>query len=105
MKTFFGILFSILVIYVIYFDLNHGTLPVAKGENTTTETSTEKTDQPFFEYKVRPGDTVLSIVERQKQGAISVPITKLVQDFKALNKGLEPNNIQIGKIYKFPKYE
>lgn len=105
MKSFFGILLSILVIYVIYFDLNHGTLPVAKGENSTVEIPAEKTNQPYFEYKVRSGDTVISIVEKHNQAQLSVPITTLVEDFKSLNKGLEPNKIQNGKIYKFPKYK
>jgi hypothetical protein len=105
MKKMAGVLLSILVIYVIYFDLNRGTLPA--GQSQSMEASTipsAESDAVFFEKKVNPGETVLSIIELNLDGPIPVSIDQVVSDFSELNNGLRPEEIKSGKTYKFPKY-
>lgn len=105
MKKLAGVLLSVLVIYVIFYDLNHGTLPA--GHNPSMEASTipsAETDAGFFEKKVNPGETVLSIIELNLDGPIPVGIDQVVSDFSELNNGLQPEEIKSGETYKFPKY-
>ncbi|MFF2447568.1 hypothetical protein ACFVSW_10720 [Neobacillus sp. NPDC058068] len=109
MKQLFGFLFAILIIYVIYFDLTVGTLPAAftqqrvdaKIETTTVKS---KTDIPSFEAKVKPGETVISIVEHKLKKPLPVSITDLINDFRKLNPSQSPEKIQIGSTYHFPDY-
>jgi hypothetical protein len=112
MKKLFGLLLSVLIIYVIYFDLTVGTLPSstpqpvdAKVENRTQQNIAKpKTNFPAFEAKVKPGDTVISIVENQLDQSLPVSISELIEDFKKLNPGKAPEKIQIGSTYIFPDY-
>jgi cytoskeletal protein RodZ len=112
MKKLFGLLLSVLIIYVIYFDLTVGTLPTsapqhvdAQVENTTKVNNNKpNTDIPAFEAKVKPGDTVISIVEKELDKSLPVSITELIEDFKKLNKGKSPEKIQSGSTYVFPDY-
>jgi hypothetical protein len=103
MKKLFGVLFSLLIIYSIYFDLTVGTLPHIGSEKAEAIIKTDSA-LPYFEAKVRPGETLITIVENQANKSISIPITDLISNFKSLNPGQAPEKIQIGKIYKFPKY-
>lgn len=48
--------------------------------------------------KVKPGDTVMSIV-----GSAGSP-DDIVKDFEALNPNVKANAIQAGTAYKFPVY-
>lgn len=103
MKKLFGALAILLVFYIIFFDLKHGTLPVAMEEPEIVSTAaTVKTS--FFEEKVRAGDTVLTIVENKLKAQIPVSINEVVTDFETLNEGISPEKIQIGKTYRFPDY-
>lgn len=107
MKKLFGILLSILVLYVIYYDLTVGTLPTSapKPVDAKVEQSTpSKTDLPSFDAKVKPGDTVISIVEHKINKSLPVPIPDLIEDFQTLNGGKSPEKIQIGSTYHFPDY-
>ena len=107
MKKLFGILLSILVLYVIYYDLTVGTLPTStpKPVDAKVEQSTpSKTDLPAFDAKVKPGDTVISIVEHKINKSLPVPIPDLIKDFQILNGGKSPEKIQIGSTYHFPDY-
>lgn len=109
MKTLFGILLSILIIYVIYFDLTVGTLPApANGqvEANATKTKIQKPNVaiPSFSEKVKPGETVISIVEHRLGKPLPVSISELIEDFQALNPGKSPEKIQIGSTYHFPDY-
>jgi hypothetical protein len=104
MKKLFGTLTILLVCYIIIFDLKHGTLPQA-SEKVTEEVNTAiSVDIPFFEEQVNAGDTVLTIVENRLEAPIPVSISEIVTDFKALNKGISPETIQLGKNYLFPDY-
>ncbi|MBU8879403.1 hypothetical protein BGM26_10445 [Bacillus sp. FJAT-29790] len=103
MKRLALFLITVLLIYVIYFDLNHGTLPVVKDQVIEAKSSIE-TSLPFFEKEVRPGETVLSVVERKLDGPLPVSISDVVTDFKILNNGLKPEELKSGQTYRFPDY-
>ncbi|GLB58216.1 hypothetical protein [Cytobacillus sp. NCCP-133] len=106
MKRIAGVLLSVLVVYVIYYDLNHGTLPA--GEEQVLEASTQPAETagvPYFEKKVNPGETVLSIVEINLDGPIPVSMDEVITNFSELNNGIKPEQIQAGQTYKFPKYK
>lgn len=108
MKKLFGLLFAILVIYVIYFDLTVGTLPSANSKQVDAKIETVRPQAepsiPSFEAKVKPGETVISIVEHQIDKPLPVSISALITDFQKLNPGKSPEKIQIGSTYHFPDY-
>lgn len=107
MKKLFGFLLTVLIIYVIYLDLSVGTLPAANPKQADAKVETikkHKTGMPSFQAKVKPGDTVISIVEHQLDEPLPVAITNLIEDFKKLNPGKSPEKIQIGSTYHFPDY-
>ncbi|MEH7124546.1 hypothetical protein V7122_19940 [Bacillus sp. JJ1532] len=105
MKRLALFLLSVLVIYVIYFDLTKGTLPIPTVDEPVIEAMAEnETLLPYFEKKVSSGDTVLSLVEKNINAPLSVSISKVISDFKILNNGLSPEKIKSGYIYKFPDY-
>lgn len=104
MKNFFGTLVILLICYIVIFDLKHGTLPQASEKTSEKISTTKSVELSFFEEKVKAGDTVLTIVENRLEAPIPVSITEIVSDFKALNEGITPEKIQIGKTYLFPDY-
>ena len=106
MKKFLGVLLSLIVLYAIYFDLTTGTLPQASSQKADAVIQTTKTTAtiPYFEAKVEPGETVLTIVEHQIKKPLPVSISKLIRDFQALNTGKTAETIQIGQTYRFPDY-
>ncbi|WP_338470263.1 hypothetical protein R4Z10_15865 [Niallia sp. XMNu-256] len=104
MRRLVAFLVIIMVLYVIYFDLSHGTLPAVTTEQKTEVKNDRAQSLPYFEKTVQNGDTVLSIIENQLEDSIPVPITEVVSDFKKLNDNLPPQEIQSGKKYKFPDY-
>lgn len=109
MKKVSVIIISALILYIIYYDLTTGTLPLMK-ENLQSQTvvaiaeSKDTDTKTFYEVKIKPGDTVLSIIEKNNPTE-KVSITQIIQDFKKLNLKTNPNKIQIGEIYKFPLYK
>lgn len=105
MKRFILFLVTILIGYIIYFDLTTGTLPSVTEQKTIAKERVEdKNTQNYFTYTVKAGETVLSIVEEQLDASIPVPINQVIIDFKKLNN-IEPEEIHIGKSYKFPNYK
>ena len=94
-----------LIIYAVYFDLTAGTLPEG-GEPERNEEVHEAAGSglSYIEQEVQPGDTLLSIMEDQS-GKIARPVDMVIADFKRLNEDISPQNLQIGKTYKFPLYE
>lgn len=105
-------LVSVLILYIIYYDLTSGTLPLMNNyfKNEITKTMAKENEEikkitkTYFEVKVQPGDTVLSIIEKNHPKK-TVEMTKIIQDFKKLNPKVNPEKIQIGKTYKFPIYK
>lgn len=118
MAIFFGI---IILLYSVYYDLNKGTLRLIYKEATvvTAEPQVNKPKSPtpedpepneasstktYVEMEVKPGDTVLSLVEDLLDGSIPVSIERVISDFEELND-VPPAKIQIGKTYKIPNYQ
>jgi hypothetical protein len=104
MKKLAGFLFLILVVYSIYNDLNSGSLPTPVSTNKIEAKTVSQETTPYFEQEIHPGDTVLSILERNLDGPLPVSITEAVADFQELNNGTPPEEIIIGNSYKFPNY-
>ncbi|WP_462412235.1 LysM peptidoglycan-binding domain-containing protein [Neobacillus sp. Marseille-QA0830] len=107
MKKLIGLLIAILIIYVIYFDLTVGTLGKSSPETTEVNaayTVEPETEIPSFSAKVKPGETVISIVEHHIDKELPVSISALIEDFEQLNPGESPEKIQIGSTYHFPDY-
>lgn len=111
MKRFLALIAAAVILYSIYYDMSTGTLPTASEpisesrEKVPEKKAKPKPALPYYEKKVTTGDTVLSIIEEQLDNPIPLPISKVVSDFEKLNNGTEPNEIQPGKIYKFPNYQ
>lgn len=111
MKKLGFLMVTIFLIYIIQYDIRYGTLIPVKAVPVSTQTAESsspgkaKTTAPYIKVKVKAGDTVLSIVEQLTHRSIPVSMDKVIADFKALNKGISPENIQIGKEYKFPVYK
>jgi len=104
MKRFVGLLITLIVVYSIYFDLSHGTLPKMEESKPTIAKPISNEAAVYFEKEVKTGDTVLSIIEDHLNKSVPVPISEVVSDFKKLNDGVAPQEIQPGKTYKFPNY-
>ncbi len=113
MKRLGLITITLIGLYSFYYDLSIGTLPKQKTEaaeeySIEPEPAQEPSaieKNPYKEVTVEPGHTVLSIVERLHDGPIPASIQEIVYDFKQLNHGMEPEEIQIGKAYRFPLYQ
>ncbi|WP_455662402.1 LysM peptidoglycan-binding domain-containing protein [Pradoshia sp.] len=86
-----------IVIYSVYYDLTYGTMPIA------TPAAVDKTNKTYYNIKVEPGDTVISLIE-EKEGTLPVPIEQIIEDFRSLNNGLNPEEIKIGQTYRLKDY-
>ncbi|MCI1593598.1 LysM peptidoglycan-binding domain-containing protein [Heyndrickxia oleronia] len=107
MKKILAFVAVIIVIYSIYIDLNFGTIPAISHASEVKENTKPSTAKKPFSYKeiiIKPGDTVLSVVEEVNKIPLSVSIDKVINDFIQLNNGIKPEEIQIGQIYKIPLY-
>jgi len=106
MKRFFAFLAIAFILYIIYYDVRIGTLPTTKGEKieAVEVITTTQNNNPFMEVEVKPGDTLLSIVEELNEGKKMSSIESVIKDFEMLNPDSEAALLQIGKTYKFPIY-
>jgi hypothetical protein len=104
MKRLVGVVFTVLVLYSIYYDLSYGTLPAVTTEQKSEIQKIPSNEIAYFEQTVEVGDTVLTIIENQLGQSLPVPISEVVTDFQKLNDDLSPHQIQPGKKYKFPNY-
>lgn len=104
MKRLVALLLAALTIFVIYYDLSKGTLPTDIEQSIEATSMKTDTTEPFFEKKVNPGETVLSIIEQKMNGPLPVSITDVIADFANLNNGLKPEELKYGETYKFPVY-
>jgi hypothetical protein len=115
MKKLAGLIVFIVLTYAVYNDLSIGTLPASNTQNLEISESAqkeniEKADRqnqleiPYFEHEVKPGDTVLSVLDSNSDTPLNVPVTQAVDDFKKLNDGTDPQKIKFGHTYKFPDY-
>lgn len=109
MKKLAAIFALMLVMIAIYNDVTIGTLPSfttqnAEKDNQMIFSETMEGEIPYFEHAVKPGDTMLSVLDSKARLPMDVPIAKAIADFKELNDGVEPQKIKFGKTYKFPDY-
>ncbi|TGA99603.1 hypothetical protein E4665_04575 [Sporolactobacillus shoreae] len=102
-KRIFTILFLV-ACWTSYSDLTSGSLPAGKTVATTAIQNQvkEKSAVPFQRITVAPGDTLLSVTERISNQV--PPITDVINNFSILNPSVDPNHLQIGKVYSFPVY-
>lgn len=103
MKRFLTGCSILLILYVIAYDLKIGTLPQAQPVNAEIQIN-EKSKGKYKTYQAVPGDTLISVVEKLNPDG-GFTITQMIKDFKSLNPGVNPENIQLGKTYKFPLYK
>ncbi|MBS4217140.1 hypothetical protein KHA96_02295 [Bacillus sp. FJAT-49711] len=107
MKRIAALIATIILIYSVYFDLTTGVIPRSSAESSAQMVDVQTIPvqhDPFIEIEIKPGDTVISIIEKLLQGPLPVPISQVVSDFEELNNGTKPEQIQIGEKYKFPVY-
>ncbi|RIW31038.1 hypothetical protein D3H55_15620 [Bacillus salacetis] len=115
MKRLYVFLLFMIITYSIYYDLKAGTLPrseeaavtVNVNEQQPLEITPEETNESkidFVTVEIKSGDTILSIMEEALDGPLPVSIDQLIEDFKFLNEGQSPHEIQVGKDYKLPVY-
>ncbi|MCH1624947.1 hypothetical protein [Fredinandcohnia quinoae] len=105
MKKLVALLSPFFILYIIYFDLKVGTLPIAESAAKTQEdVITQTASTPSKLIKIQPGDTVLSIIETINPNYRISSIDTLINDFEALNPNVKADLLQIGKTYYFPLY-
>ncbi|MFC4320792.1 LysM peptidoglycan-binding domain-containing protein [Litchfieldia salsa] len=110
MKRMAGFAILFFILYVIYYDMNIGTLSIVKGEvkpvNAVEVTTQEdKSSAPFQAVEIKPGDTLLSISEDLNQNHKKISIMTIIKDFEKLNPDVQANSLKIGQVYKIPLYE
>jgi hypothetical protein len=75
-----------------------------KTETTKHVDDVKGPNIPFYEVKIKQGDTVLSITERY-HGSLPTSIDQLIEDFEALNTDVKAEAILLGDTYRFPDYK
>lgn len=106
-KTLSYILIALFFIS-IYKDLSVGTTltPVNNKKQPQEENISKTENITAMEVKVHQGDTLLTIAEKiNPQITNNLDVTKIVEDFKALNPTVDPIELQTGEFYFFPIYE
>ncbi|PMC39641.1 hypothetical protein CJ195_06925 [Bacillus sp. UMB0899] len=107
MKRFSILLLCFFICYIIYYDLQVGTLPfMNKTAIVSSDPSNEIKDkqESYYEKRVKQGDTVLTITEKY-HGTLPISIDQLIKDFENLNPGVKSEAIQVGTSYLFPIYK
>ncbi|WP_203361738.1 hypothetical protein [Bacillus sp. REN10] len=107
MKNFLFLVILLLVVAGVWHDLTRGSLPQKETAviHETDSAPASHTSIASQTVKVKRGDTVLSILEEIHHGQLPVDISQAVNDFNRLNKGMTPEEVQIGQSYQFPVYE
>ncbi|MCK7606909.1 type IV pilus assembly protein FimV [Geobacillus stearothermophilus] len=103
MKKFIFLLLLFLSSYIVYRDLVIGTLHPS-SETAVAVVQSKQEAIPYRTVTIRPGDTLLSIIEKELNGPLPVPLEQLIRDFERLNPGEHAQTLKIGKTYKVPIY-
>ncbi|WP_217586721.1 hypothetical protein [Lentibacillus saliphilus] len=94
--------FLYLLVTSVYHDITTGT----GFEQNTTEPSSPSSstidDQSVVKVKIRPGDTVLSIMEQIHSDSNKIEIDTIIEDFRKLNPKADPYHLKVGNVYYFP---
>ncbi|MDM5298757.1 hypothetical protein QUF51_11335 [Bacillus pumilus] len=99
MRRILFLLISLFVLFIIFFDLKHGTIPHQEDPATPVSAFHSSDQKAYKTVTVKQGQTVVSIVHTSK------PIDEVIEDFEELNQGVKANDIRAGSTYKFPVYE
>ncbi|MCB7159607.1 LysM peptidoglycan-binding domain-containing protein [Bacillus subtilis] len=88
----------VFILFILFYDLKIGTIPIQDLPVYEASAKTAVQEPAYKTVKVKPGDTVMSIV-----GSAGSP-DDIVKDFEALNPNVKAHAIQAGTAYKFPVY-
>ncbi|QZD60360.1 hypothetical protein K4A85_05135 [Bacillus pumilus] len=98
MRRIIFLLISLFVLFIIFFDLKNGTIPVEEGPAVPAN-AFQTPEKKYKNVTVKQGETVVSIVHTSK------PLDEVIEDFEELNQGVKANEIRAGSTYKFPVYK
>ncbi|ABV62903.1 MULTISPECIES: hypothetical protein [Bacillus] len=99
MRRIIFLLISLFVLFIIFFDLKNGTIPVEEGPAVPANAFQTAEKKAYKKVTVKQGETVVSIVHTSK------PLDEVIEDFEELNQGVKANEIRAGSTYKFPVYK
>ena len=99
MRKIIALLAVIIIAISMYYDLKFGTIP-AHSIPPQTENSNY-----YMTVKIKPGDTVLSIMEKLHENFDSMQIEQIMHDFQLLNPNADPYSLKEGTLYYFPYYD
>ncbi|PCK20800.1 hypothetical protein CEY02_11330 [Bacillus pumilus] len=99
MRRIIFLLISLFVLFIIFFDLKNGTIPVQEEQAVPASAFQSSEKKTYKNVTVKQGQTVVSIVHT------SNPLDEVIEDFEKLNKGVKANEIRAGSTYKFPVYQ
>lgn len=99
MRRILFLLISLFVLFIIFFDLKNGTIPVEGNQAVPASALQTAEKKTYKNVTVKQGETVLSIVHTSK------PLDDVIKDFEELNQGVKANEIRAGDTYKFPVYK
>ncbi|AWI37381.1 hypothetical protein BA81_02410 [Bacillus safensis FO-36b] len=99
MRRILFLLISLFVLFIIFFDLKNGTIPVEENPAVPASALQTTEKKTYKNVTVKQGETVLSIVHTSK------PLDDVIKDFEELNQGVKANEIRAGSTYKFPVYK
>lgn len=94
-------LLIILISYIVYYDISYGTFHTTEIQQVSNVPS----ELYFQEIEITSGDTLLTLVELNSDSIHIPPSKVIIDDFQSLNPFVEPNKLQIGKVYKIPVYK
>ncbi|MEH7734049.1 hypothetical protein [Bacillus pumilus] len=99
MRRIIFLLISLFVLFIIFFDLKNGTIPVEEDPAVPANAFQTPEKKAYKNVTVKQGETVVSIVHTSK------PLDEVIEDFEELNQGVKANEIRAGSTYKFPVYK
>ncbi|MGM0814305.1 MAG: hypothetical protein ACQEUO_02175 [Bacillota bacterium] len=99
MRRIIFLLISLFVLFIIFFDLKNGTIPVEDAPAVPANAFQQAEKKAYKNVTVKQGETVVSIVHTSK------PLDEVIEDFEELNQGVKANEIRAGRTYKFPVYK
>ncbi|MGE6629298.1 hypothetical protein [Bacillus sp. NPDC077027] len=99
MRRILFLLISLFVLFIIFFDLKNGTIPLQETAAIPVTSSINTEKKSYKMVRVKQGETVVSIVRTSRS------LDEVIQDFEELNQGVKANEIRAGSTYKFPVYK
>lgn len=102
-KRLFLYLFIILLLISVYKDIMSGHhIP---GDQLVENKQSVSMDFQVTQIKVKPGETVLSIIEKINNHDIQTrSVSQIIDDFKLANPNTDPYQLKAGNFYYFPLY-